>query len=154
MFAYFYNKFRPVNCMLYIKCGVNSSLSTKLWLLQKVCGILEPCFILTHCIHNWGDLQIYSGVIFCEKGTTYRPMSHLVLYKLCPFSGWEKNTDSSELGGWFRWPVLVMAALESHNISWAALGLPTNLGLGRSWLFELLQSNSSPEGAWNLGGYI
>jgi len=28
MFTYFYNKFRPVNRMLYIKCGVNSSLLT------------------------------------------------------------------------------------------------------------------------------
>ena len=28
MFTYFYNKFRPVNRMHYIKCGVNSSLLT------------------------------------------------------------------------------------------------------------------------------
>ena len=28
MFTYFYNKFRHVNCMYYIKCGVNSSLLT------------------------------------------------------------------------------------------------------------------------------
>jgi len=27
-FAYFYNKFRLVNCMHYIKCGVKSSLLT------------------------------------------------------------------------------------------------------------------------------
>ena len=26
MFTYFYNKFRPVNRMHYIKCGANSSL--------------------------------------------------------------------------------------------------------------------------------
>ena len=26
IFTSFYNKFRPVNCMYYIKCGVNSSL--------------------------------------------------------------------------------------------------------------------------------
>ena len=26
MFIYFYNKFRPVNCMNYTKCGVISSL--------------------------------------------------------------------------------------------------------------------------------
>jgi len=26
MFAYFYNKFRPVNHMHYIKCGIKSSL--------------------------------------------------------------------------------------------------------------------------------
>jgi len=23
-------------------------------------------FIMTHSIHNWGDLQSYFGVIFCE----------------------------------------------------------------------------------------
>ena len=28
MFTYCYNKFRPVNCMLYIKCSVNSLLIT------------------------------------------------------------------------------------------------------------------------------
>jgi len=28
MFTYFYNKFRPVNRVCYIKCGVNSSLLT------------------------------------------------------------------------------------------------------------------------------
>jgi len=28
MLTYFYNKFMPVNCMHYIKCGVNSSLLT------------------------------------------------------------------------------------------------------------------------------
>ena len=38
MLTYFYNEFRPVNHMHYIKCGVNSSLLTLLWLLQKVYG--------------------------------------------------------------------------------------------------------------------
>jgi len=28
MFTYFYNKFRPVNCMHYIQCSVNSLLLT------------------------------------------------------------------------------------------------------------------------------
>jgi hypothetical protein len=37
MFTYFYNKFRPVNHIHYIKCGVNSSLLTYFWLLQMVC---------------------------------------------------------------------------------------------------------------------
>jgi hypothetical protein len=62
----FYNKFRPLNRMHYIKCGVNSSLLTQFWLLQKVCGTLDHCFIMTHSIHNEGDLQIYNGVIFLE----------------------------------------------------------------------------------------
>jgi len=34
----FYNKFRPVNRINYIKCGVNSSLFTQFWLLPKVCA--------------------------------------------------------------------------------------------------------------------
>ena len=64
MFSYFYNKFMPVNRMHYIKCAVNSSLLTLFWLLQKVCGTLDPCFIMTHSIHKEGVLQIYFGVIF------------------------------------------------------------------------------------------
>ena len=42
MFTSFYNRFRPVYNMHYIKCGVNSSLLTELWLLQKVCGTVAP----------------------------------------------------------------------------------------------------------------
>ena len=53
----------PVNHMHYIKCAVNSSLLTLLWLLQ-VCGTLDPCFIIAHIIHKEGDLQIYFGMIF------------------------------------------------------------------------------------------
>ena len=64
MFTNFCNKFRPVNHMHYIKCAVNNSLLTLFWLLQKVCGTLDPCFITTHSIHKEGVLQIYFGVIF------------------------------------------------------------------------------------------
>jgi hypothetical protein len=66
MFTYFYNKFRPVNRMHYMKCGVNSALLTQFWLLQ-VCDTLDHCFIMTHSIHKEGDLlQIYFHVIFRE----------------------------------------------------------------------------------------
>ena len=50
MFTYFYNKFRLVNHMHYMKRGVNSSLLTQFWLLQ-VCGTLDHCFIKIHSIH-------------------------------------------------------------------------------------------------------
>ena len=63
-FTCFYNKFMPVNRMHYIKCGLNSSLLTLLWMLHKVCGTLDPCFITAHTIHKEGDLQIYFRVIF------------------------------------------------------------------------------------------
>ena len=66
MLTYFYNKFRPVNCMHYIKCGVNSSLLTYFWLLPNVCGTLDLCFIMTHSIQKEGDLEIYFGVIYHE----------------------------------------------------------------------------------------
>jgi len=64
MFTYFCNKSRPVNRMHYIKCTVNSSLLSLLWLLQKVYGTLEPSFITTHSIHKECDLQIHFSVIF------------------------------------------------------------------------------------------
>jgi hypothetical protein len=69
MFTYFYNKFRPVNHIYYMKCDVSSSLLKYFWLLQKVCGTLDHCFIMTHSIYKESDiLQIYFGVIFCEIG--------------------------------------------------------------------------------------
>ena len=74
MFTYFYCKFRPVNHMYYIKYGVNSSLLTYFWLLHKVCGTLDHCFITTHIIHE-GDLQIYFGVIFLE--TRHHAQAHI-----------------------------------------------------------------------------
>jgi len=52
--------------MHYIKCAVNSSLLTLLWMLQKVYGTVDPCFITAHSIHRQGDLQIYFGVIVHE----------------------------------------------------------------------------------------
>ena len=73
MFTYFYNKFRPVNRMHYIKYGVNSSLLTYFWLLQ-VYGSLDHCFLMTHIIHE-GDLQIYFGVIFLE--TRHHTQAHI-----------------------------------------------------------------------------
>jgi len=49
--------------MHYIKCDVNSSLLTKFWLLQKVCGTLVHCFIMTHSIHT-GVIYKFTSVWF------------------------------------------------------------------------------------------
>ena len=75
MFTHFYNTFRPVNRMHYTKYGVNISLLTHFWLLQKVCGTLAHCFITTHIVHNEDDLQIYFGVIFLE--TRHHAQAHI-----------------------------------------------------------------------------
>ena len=68
MLDYFYNKFRPVNRMHYIKCFVNSSLLRFFLLLQRVYGTLDPCFITTHSIKKQGVLHISFDVIFHETG--------------------------------------------------------------------------------------
>jgi hypothetical protein len=97
MFIYFCNKFRPVNRMYYIKFGLNSSLLTQFWLLHKVCGTLDHCFIMTHSIHKQGDiLQIYFCVIFCQ--TRQHIQAHGTSGALCPFFGHEKNKDSRAVG--------------------------------------------------------
>ena len=71
------------NPMHYIKCAVNSSLLTFLWLLQKVCGTMDPCFITTHSIHKEGNLQIYFGVIF-HKNNPPQTGPHHIWYIYTP----------------------------------------------------------------------
>jgi len=118
MFTYFYNQFRLVNPRHYIKCGVNSSLLTLFWLLQKVCDTLDHCFIMTHSIHTGGDiLQIYFCVIFLE--TRHHAQAHITSEALihCALSLATRRTQTAvQLGRRFRWPVFVMATLESQNI--------------------------------------
>jgi len=105
-------------------------------LLQKVCGTLGHCFITTHAIHNGGDLQIYSGVIFRE--TRHHVQAHGTsgaLTRCVHFLAARWTQTAAEFGGWFRWPVLVMAALESHNI-YCGRTWSSNLSRGgRFWLF-------------------
>jgi hypothetical protein len=72
---------------------------------------------MTQFIQNCGDLQIYSGVVFHK--TRHRQQAHITSGAPinCVLSVAERRTQMTvELGGCFRWPVLVMAALESHNI--------------------------------------
>jgi len=101
-------------------------------LLQKVCGTLDHCFITTHSIHKEGDLQNYSGVIFHE--TRHHAQAHVTSGALIhsAFSLATRRTQMAvEVGGCFRWPVLIMVTLESHNIC-----------CGRTW-----SSNQSGGGA-------
>ena len=118
IFTYFYNKFRLVNCMHYIKYDVNSSLLTYFWLLQKVCGTLYHCFITTHIIHNEGDtLQIYFCVIFRKTRNHAQPHVTSGTHINCTLSLAARRTHTAAEVCWrFRWPVLVMATLVSKNI--------------------------------------
>ena len=138
IFTYFYNKFRPVNRMHYIKYDVNSSLLTYFWMLQNVFGTLNHCFITTHIIHNEGDtLQIYVCAIFRKsKEQRTAPLHIWHTYKLYTFFGREKNTHGS--GGLLKISLASVGYGDSRvgkHLLAAALGLPTNLGVERSWLF-------------------
>jgi hypothetical protein len=75
---------------------------------------------MTHSIHSWGPLQIHFSVTFCE--TRHHAQSHLASGTLIhsSLSLAARTTQSGvQLGTWFRWPVCVMATLESQNIFWA-----------------------------------
>jgi hypothetical protein len=96
IFTYFYNKFSPMNRMLYMKCGVNSSLHNS--------GCCRRCvapwitFITTHRIHKEDDLQIHFFVIPQNKAPRTGLCHVWRTNALCPFFGREKNTEGSTVG--------------------------------------------------------
>jgi len=90
-----------------------------------------------HTVFTCGDdLQIYSGVIFHE--TRHHTQAHVTsgAFIHCAFSLAERWTQMApELGGWFRWPVLVMEALMLHNICCGRTRSSNQSGGGVTWLF-------------------
>ena len=125
--------------MHYIKCDVNSSLLTQFWLLQKVCGTLDHCFISRHTVFTKRAIYKFTLVWHSVKqGTTHRPTSHLAHLYTVPFlwlqeyrwhSGWVDDFTGQRLLWW----------LSSCKTFFApALGLLTNLGVGWSWPFPAL----------------
>ena len=103
--------------MHYIKYDVNSSLLTYLWLLQKVCGTLDHCFITTHNIHEGDTLQIYFWWYPAKQGTTHSCMSRVVHIWTEPFL-WPREEHIRQrrfvedfAGQCWLWPTL-----ESENI--------------------------------------
>ena len=121
MFTHFYNKFRPVNCMYYIKCGVNSLLHNSGCCIRSVAPWMTG--LSWHSIHKEGDiLQIYFCVIFHE--TRHHAQAHVTfgaLIRSAPIFGCEKNTDNSAVGlmislasvcyGDFCWGLLLLLLL-------------------------------------------
>jgi len=95
-----------------------------------ICGTLCPCFIMTH-IHNESDLQIY----FCVKFFATRPTSHLDYLFTIPFhlprEHWLQHIWFDDFSG-----QCLLWGLSSRKTFFAlTLGLPTNVGVERSWLF-------------------
>ena len=137
VFTYFCNKFVPVNPMHYIKCAVNSSLLTLFWLLQKVCGTLDPCFITTQYSHR----GCFTNLLWCDIPQNNAPQTgphHIwCIYTPCRFCGRDKHSDSSAFG-------LILLASVCYGdslFSWPTLGLTTNLVVGWSCVFSASSSN-------------
>jgi len=134
MLTYFYNKFRPENRMHYIKCGVNSSLCN-----SGCCRSVAPwitVFIMTTLFTN---RVIYKSTFVwysSKQGTTHRPTSHLVHLYIVTFL-WLREEHRRQRS----WVDNSLASacylrLSSCKTFFAPEdGLPTNLGVGRSWLF-------------------
>jgi len=86
--------------------------------------------------------------ILQNKAPCIGPRHICYTYTLCPFSGRKMNAEGSRVG-WIISLARVGYGVSSRTTFVAAtLGLPTYLGVGRSWFFQLLQSDSSLEVAW------
>ena len=154
MFTYFYNKFGPVNRMHYMKCGLNSSLHNS--------GCCRRC--VAPWIKFFHDSQSsqrgsFTISLLCDipRNKAPRAGQHHVwwTYTLCAFFGCEKKTDCSAL------ELRISVASICYGDSWVVKHF-----LCPHWVFQpiwecdslgsfhLPQSNSSPERAGNLGGYI
>ena len=143
IFNYFYNKFRPLNRMHFIECGVNSSLH------NSGCCRRSVAPWITVLSQRW-----FTNLLLCDipRNKAPRTGSGYIwrTYKLCTFFVCEKNTDGSGVG-------LISLASAYGDSGVTKHFLCPNLvfqpiwGLGDLGSFQLPLSNSSPEGAWNLG---
>jgi len=105
MFTYFYNKFRPVNRMYNIKCGVNSSYSH-----NSGCCIMSVAPWITVLSRHTVFIKrvMYYKFTFVrysmKQGTTHMHTSHLAhcVSFLWP---WEEHRRQRSR---VRWPVFVM----------------------------------------------
>ena len=136
MFTYFYNKFRPVNHMHYIKCGVNHYSHNSGCFRRSVAPWITVLSWHTVCtkrvIYYKFTLVWYSA----KQGTMHRPMSHLAHLYTVPFlwlreeHRWPRSLVNDFTGQCLLWRLLSLKTFFA-----IALGLPTNLGMGWSWLF-------------------
>jgi hypothetical protein len=135
MFTFFCNKFRPVNCMLYIKCGVNRLLHN-----SGCCRSVIPWITILsqHTVFTTGVIYKFTLVWYSTKqGTMHRPTSHLVHLYTVPFlwlleeHRWQQSWVNDFAGQRLLWRL-------SSNTTYVApaLVLPTNLGVGRSLHFR------------------
>jgi hypothetical protein len=144
-FTYFYNKFRPVNRMYFIKSCVNSSLHNSGCCIRSVAPwitVLSWHTVFTkRVIHYKFTFVRY----FAKQGTTHRPMFH-IWCTVCPFFGRE-NTDgradelvislASVCRGDFCWGLLPLLLL---FLSFFLLKIVFHITSLRTWFPELVSA--------------
>ena len=133
MFRYFYNKFIPVNRMHYIKYSVYSSLRNSGFCRRSVapCSTVLAQHTFTRVIYRFTFMWNSS-----KQGTRRRPTSHLAHVYTVPFI-WPREEHRRQWS-WvddFAGQGLLWQLLGRKTFVAAALGLPTNVGVVRSWLF-------------------
>jgi len=92
MFTYFYNKFRPMNRMHYIKFGVNVHYSHNSGCCRR--SVAPWITVLSrHTLFTIGVIYKFSLVWYSTKqGIIHRPTSHLVHLYAVPFLWpWEEH---------------------------------------------------------------
>ena len=110
---------------------------TQFWLLQKVCGTSDRCFIKTHRIDKEGDLQIYIFVTF--RKTRHHEQPHVTsdTFIHCALSLFARRTQTAaQPSRWFRWPMFVMTTLDSQNIFCAWTWSSNQSGVGAILAFS------------------
>jgi hypothetical protein len=155
MFTYFYNKFRPLNRTHYIKCGVNSSLHNSSCCRRSVAPWITV--LSRHTLFTMRVIYKFTFVWYSLKqGTTHRLTSHLMHLQTVHFLWlWEEHTE----GSWDGLKISLASACYSDSrvaqyLLWPHLVFQPIWGCGDLGSLQLPKSNSTPEGAWNIGGHI
>jgi hypothetical protein len=129
----FYNKFRPVNCMLYIKCGGNRLLHNSGCCRRSVILGSLFCHNTQYLQLAWFTLVWYST----KRGTMHKPTSLLVHLYTVPFLWpWEEHRRQHSWVDDFAGQRLLWRLSSRTTFVAPALVLPTSLGVGRSLLFR------------------
>ena len=124
-----------MNCTHYIKCGVNSSIYNSGCWRRSVAPWVTV--LSWHTEFTKRVLYKFTFLWFSVKQSTmHRPTSHLAHLYTVPFLWpWEEHRRQRSWVDDFVGQCLLWQLSIRKTFFAPTFGLPTNLGLGRSWLF-------------------
>ena len=141
-----------MNCTHYIKCGVNSSIYNSGCWRRSVAPWVTV--LSWHTEFTKRVLYKFTFLWFSVKQSTmHRPTSHLAHLYTVPFLWlWEEHRRQRSWNGDFLASVCYGDSRFVKQFLHPHLAFQPIWGWGDLGSFQLPQSNSSPEGAWNLSG--